>query len=384
MKILFVVVDGGGNIPPQLAVARALRSRGAQVHFLGHQGVRERVEASGFSFDAFPTGREFHPTMQRPLLRMVSDMAKVSMDRRLGRDAVEAAHRHDADVVVVDVLMTAGISELMAANIPTVVFVHFFYRALQAFAAGPVGWLLRLRGIAPLGAERRGALQIVSARADLDPMRGTPQVRHSGVVWQGIPSAARPTAVPQVLVSLSTCAFAGQRRMLQNILDAIEPLSVQATVTVGPAIDASGLRVPANVSMHDWLDHDEVLATASLVVSHGGHSTAMRALSFGVPLIVMPANTLIDQKRVGAALENLGAGILLRKHASARRIREAIGTVLGDTTYREKAGRLGDHIRQRDGAEVAADAINEFTRTGGSLAGVDRRPRAPSRKHCVE
>ena len=24
MKILFVIVDGGGNIPPQLAVARAL------------------------------------------------------------------------------------------------------------------------------------------------------------------------------------------------------------------------------------------------------------------------------------------------------------------------------------------------------------------------
>ena len=169
--------------------------------------------------------------------------------------------------------------------------------------------------------------------------------------------------VPRLLVSLSTCAFAGQRRMLQNILDAVEPLPVQATVTVGPAIDASGLRVPANSSTHSWLDHDDVLATASLVVGHGGHSTTMRALSFGVPVVVLPANTLIDQKRVGAALQNRGAGILLRKHASARRIRAVISTVLADATYRDAAARLGESIRQRDGAEVAADAISQFTKT---------------------
>ena len=43
MKALFVTVDGGGNIPPQLAVARILRNRGAEVRFLGHHGIRDRV-----------------------------------------------------------------------------------------------------------------------------------------------------------------------------------------------------------------------------------------------------------------------------------------------------------------------------------------------------
>lgn len=360
MKILFAVVDGGGNIPPQLAVARALRTRGAEVHFLGHQGVRDRVEAAGFSFEPFATGHHFDPTAQRPLLSLMSDFARVAMDQQLGRDVVEVAHRHCADAVVVDVLLTAGIPKVVASDLPTVVFVHCFYRAVQDLATGPIGWLLRLRGTAPLGVEHSGALQIVSARADLDTMRGTPPVRHVGVVWQGVPTAAAATPVPRLLVSLSTCAFAGQHRMLQNILDAIEPLPVQATVTVGPGIDGSGLRVPANASIHSWLDHDEVLATTSLVVGHGGHSTAMRALSFGVPLVVMPANTLIDQKRVGAALEDQGAGILLRKHAKARRIRAAISTVLSNPTYRETAARLGDQIRQRDGAEEAADLISQF------------------------
>jgi UDP:flavonoid glycosyltransferase YjiC (YdhE family) len=363
MKILFVVVDGGGNLPPQLAVARALRERGADVHFLGHQGVRERVQASGFSFDAFTIGTQFDATAQRPLLSMMSNMARVSMDRRLGREALEVAHRHHADVVVIDVLLTAGIYEVVAADIPTVVFVHFFYRGVQDLAASPIGWLLRLRGTPPLALPRCGPLHIVSACAKLDPVRGTPPIRHVGVVWQGIPKAATPLPVPRLLISLSTCAFAGQRRMLQKILDAIERLPVRATVTVGPAVDAAGLRVPANTSMHGWLDHDEVLATASLVVGHGGHSTTMRALSFGVPVIVMPANPLIDQKRVGAVLEKAGAGVLLGKHASVRRIRAAVSEVLHDPGYRAAAARIGDSIRQSDGAEVAADAISQFTKT---------------------
>ena len=290
-------------------------------------------------------------------------MAKVITDRRAGHDIIQAAHCHGADLVVIDMLLTAAIPEVVSADLPTVVFVHCFYRAVQDAAAGPLGWLLRLRGIPPLGAERNGAIQIVSARADLDPVRGTPPVRHVGVMWQGIPRAAQPQPVPQILVSLSTCAFAGQRRMLQNILDAIEPLPARATVTVGPAIDASGLRVPHNASIHDWLDHDQVLATASLVIGHGGHSTAMRALSFGVPLVIMPANALIDQKRVGVAVQKAGAGRLLPKRASVRRIRESVNVVLRDRTYREAAARIGEQIRQKDGAAVAADVISEFART---------------------
>jgi len=360
VKILFAIVDGGGNIPPQLAVARALRARGVEIVVFGHRGIRQRIEAAGLAFEPFTTGAHFDPTVRRSLAGIMTAFTRVAADRSLGQSVVAAARRHHADAVVVDMILAAGIPEIVDSGIPTVVFVHCFYRAVQDLAAGPVGWMLRLRGTDPLAAEHRGLLQVVSARADLDPMRGRPAVRHTGVVWQGTPKVAEQARVPRILVSLSTCAFAGQRRMLQNILDAIVPLAVEATVTVGPAIDAAGLRVPQNAAMHAWLDHDDVLPTASLVVGHGGHSTAMRALSFGVPQIVMPANPMIDQKGVGAALERVGAGILLRKHAGPKRIRAAIQAVLADSAYREAADRLGAQIRQRDGAQAAADAIGDF------------------------
>lgn len=360
MKLLFVIVDGGGNVPPQLGVARALQARGVAIQVLGHSGIRDRVEAAGLPFESFSRGADLDPTTRCSLIGSMALFIRVAADPELGRAAVEAARRHDVDAVVIDMLLVAGVPEVADAGIPTVVFVHCFYRALQDLAASPAGWTLRLRGANPYTAERRKLLQIVSACADLDPVRGEPPVRHTGVVWQGAPSAGAPAAVPRILVSLSTCAFAGQRGMLQNILDAVAPLPVEVTVTVGPGIDADGLRVPENASMHEWMDHDEVLATSSLLVGHGGHSTAMRALSFGVPQVVMPANPMIDQKGVGAALEKAGAGILLTKHARPKRIRAAIETVLGDAAYRTAAERLGADIRRRDGAEVAADAIVEY------------------------
>jgi UDP:flavonoid glycosyltransferase YjiC (YdhE family) len=360
--VLFALVDGGGNIPPQLFVAKALQARGVEIQVIGHRGIRDRVEAAGLPFETFSDGRHFEPTQRRSLAAIMTAFTRVAADRQFGDVVVEAARRHRVDAVVVDMVLTAALPKVVASGIPTVVFVHCFYRAVQDLAASPVGVMLRTRGIDPLGAEHSGVLQIVAARSDLDPMRGTPAVCHTGVVWQGTPRGPATTKVPRILVSLSTCAYAGQRQMMQNILDAIAPLPVEATVTVGPAIDAAGLRVPSNASMHSWLDHDEALATTSLVVGHGGHSTAMRALSFGVPTVVMPANPFIDQKRVGVALEQAGAGILLRKRARPQRIRAAVEKVLGDPSYRQAAARLGEDIRRRDGAQVAADAIGEYVR----------------------
>lgn len=357
MKILWAVVDGGGNVPPQLAVARALRSRGVDIRFIGHIGVRERVEADGFPFETFSTGRDFEPTTPRPLPVLMATFAREVTSRRLGPPIIDAYRRHGADAVVLDVLLTGAIAASLKAAIPTVVFVHCFYRAAQDMAAGPLGWFVRLRGMDPLAAEQAGALQIVAARTDLDPVRGAPPVVHTGVAWQGVPKPSVPATTPRILVSLSTCGFGGQRSMLQNILEALAALPVEVTVTAGASVGTAGLRVPENATLHAWLDHDEVLATASLVVGHGGHGTTMRALSFGVPLVTMPANPMIDQKGVGQAIERVGAGIALPKHAGVKRIRTAVERVLSDPGYREAADRFGADIRHQDGAQVAADAI---------------------------
>ena len=162
-----------------------------------------------------------------------------------------------------------------------------------------------------------------------------------------------------MLVSLSSVFFPGQKRVLQNVLDAVSGLPVRALVTTGGAVSAENLRVPANAELHSYLPHADVLPTVSLVVGHGGHATTMAALSRDVPIIVLPMARFMDQFKIGQALEKAGAGRLLPKRSSPARIRQAIEQVLGDDRYRLAASRLGAEIRQQDGASVAADAIAE-------------------------
>ena len=57
-RFLFVLWDGGGNVPPQLAVARRLVSRGHQVLVLAPRVLEERIAAAGCQFVAYQRAPE--------------------------------------------------------------------------------------------------------------------------------------------------------------------------------------------------------------------------------------------------------------------------------------------------------------------------------------
>ena len=58
---LFVLWAGGGNVPPQLALARRLVARGHRVQMLAPAVLRDVVEAAGYSTRAIPV----HPRARR-------------------------------------------------------------------------------------------------------------------------------------------------------------------------------------------------------------------------------------------------------------------------------------------------------------------------------
>jgi UDP:flavonoid glycosyltransferase YjiC (YdhE family) len=99
------------------------------------------------------------------------------------------------------------------------------------------------------------------------------------------------------------------------------------------------------------------MPTVSLVVGHGGHSTAMLALAHGLPLVMIPLFELVDQPIVAGAIQDAGAGIALAGQASTEEILAAIDRVLKGAEYRSAAVRIGRRIRERDGSQAAADLI---------------------------
>jgi UDP:flavonoid glycosyltransferase YjiC (YdhE family) len=357
MDALFVTVDGGGNLPPALGIAREIVRRGGTARFLGHEPQRPLIEQAGFGFTPVRDGRPYDAAAPRGTVSGLRELTAVFADRGIGADALRLARAEPTDVVIVDCLLLAALDTLVRAGLPTVSLVHTLWSFFEGEARGPVGALLRLRGLRMKAVLRSPALSLVTVRADFEPP-APPGVRHVGPVWQDPPAPAVPAAgAPRVLVSLSTTRFPGQDRTLQNILDAMGELEAEVIVTTGPTIDPATLRAPGNAVVLRHRDHGEVLPTTSLVIGHGGHSTTARALAHGIPLLILPMHPLMDQAAIGRAVERHGAGRMLPRSARADAIRAAAHELLGNGPQRTAAARLGADIRQHDGAVIAVDLL---------------------------
>jgi UDP:flavonoid glycosyltransferase YjiC (YdhE family) len=360
MRVLVVTWDGGGNLPPMLGIARALARRGDQVRVLGHEVQRAAIEQAGLSFTPFQRGRDYVSAEPRGTVQGVLGLAALFADRGIGADAAALLAEESAEMVLVDCLLWGAIDELANTGVPVVSVVHSIADFFDRNARGPLGMLARLRGTNPVAALDRAALTLVTTRSDFEPKEVSGvRERHTGFVWQEEPVRAVAQGRPQVLVSFSTTAFPGQSRALRHVLDALAPLDLDVVATTG-AVDPAALRAPSNARVLRHLDHAELLPTTSLVVGHGGHATTARALSAGIPVLVMPMHPLMDQPAVGRAVTRLNVGAMLPKSASTSRIRDAAEHLLTDGAIRKAAQEMGAQSRARDGAEFAAAALDEL------------------------
>ena len=355
-RVLFVTWDGGGNLPPALAIARELVRRGDRVRMLGHAIQKPAVEAAGLEFHAITTGRDYVSAQPRGTVDGVLGLVALFADRGIALDALELLKQEPADVIVVDCLLWGATRALIDTGLPVVSLVHSRADFFDRNARGPLGLLARLRGADPL-ASRDAALRLITTRSDFEPPRTD---AHTGFVWQGTPVAAAPQSTPEVLVSFSTTSFPGQAAALQRVLDALADEPVHVTVTSG-AVDPATLKAPSNARVVRSQDHAELLPHASLVIGHGGHATTARALADGIPVLILPMHPLMDQPAIGRAVESLGAGMSLPKSAKPSRIRDAVRRLLADETVRAAAQRIGAETRERDGAVVAADLIAKLS-----------------------
>ena len=150
------------------------------------------------------------------------------------------------------------------------------------------------------------------------------------------------------------------RRAYRNAIEALRDLPVEAVVTTGGFDLGDPAPAAPNVKIHGFVPHAEVLPGAALVIGHGGHSTTMKALSYGVPLLVMPLNPTADQGLIGDVVEGSGLGRRISARSDPGTIRRAAAELLQDPAIRERAQSTAARLRSAPpGAEVAADRILE-------------------------
>jgi glycosyltransferase (activator-dependent family) len=128
---------------------------------------------------------------------------------------------------------------------------------------------------------------------------------------------------------------------VQETLDAVADLDIELVLTLPPALRDRLDRIPGNTRVVPFAPLNAVLPTSAVLIHHGGAGTFFNALLFGMPqLMICKGAPDVVQRR--AYLDTMGAGISLAPdEASGEKVREALGRLLDDPSFR--AG--GDRIR---------------------------------------
>jgi UDP:flavonoid glycosyltransferase YjiC (YdhE family) len=375
-SILILTVDGSGNVPPALAIGAELARRGHAIRVLGHARQAPDVVAHGLEFVPYRHAFAWSGQQTRSSIKAALDFVRLVGDPGGAIDVREALRARPADALLVDAMIPGALRAALESGVPTAALMHTF---AKFFLARPMEAAGRLRGFSPRAQWAAARTLVVTDRA-LDPARDDP--RAATYSWTGVAerpplALAEPVPLaqgapkPLVLVSLSSVHIPAQQGMMQRILDGLAPLPVTIVVTTGPTIDPSALHVPKGATVHRHVPHHEVMPAASLVVGHGGHSTTVRALMHGLPLLILPADPRIDQGMVGGAVERAGAGLCLPRSSSPEAIRAAASRILTTEGFAREAAAAGARIRGANGIGTAADAIESLVgeRPQGASAG---------------
>lgn len=137
-----------------------------------------------------------------------------------------------------------------------------------------------------------------------------------------------------------------------SVKDAIRTTGLKAIVlTGGGALQES--TGDENVFFARELPHEWLFPKMSAVIHHGGAGTTGAVLRAGIPSVVIPFG--MDQPFWAKRIETLGLGLALpKKRFGAEALKQAISTVLTDTTMSDNARDMGLHIQAEDGATRAA------------------------------
>lgn len=357
-RILFVTWDGGGNVPPVLALAKRLRARGHAVQAMGSASLADRFAAEDVPYLAREPLAEWD---QSALAREV---------------LVEAG---SSDLVISDFMLPGALCGAEASYRRSVVLVHTLYAANLDGSGGllPMQMAATVDGTAAVRAELglrpvasfgelldRAATLLVTSPEELDvPLARRPSnVRYVGPALEGPGRDAgwRPPGVddgrPLVVVGLGTTPM-DEGPVLRRVLVAVADAPVRVVATVGDHLHPGDFTIPANVHLSRYVRHAAVLPWASAVVSHAGLGTVLAALTHGLPLVCLPLGR--EQPLAAAAVERVGAGVALDSAASPDVIRAAVVRAVDDLELRAGAARM-------------ALRIDELSTSGAAEAEIER------------
>lgn len=383
-KVVFFCIPAWGHTNPTLGVVRELVRRGHQVWYYSYEPFRAAIEDAGAHFvscDEFDAEQRLSPADGKRVATDLAFATKVLADTTLALD--EAVGRHmdqlRPDCIVADSMAVWGKAVALKTGIPfissTTTFA-FNRHSAKVMKQGP-GDLLKLllsmpkisrqvRRLRDRGYPVKSILDILQNDNDthtivytspgFQPCSDTFSDRYSfvGPILRSPHTPVEKQEPVRIYLSMGTV----NNDLLPLYLDCIQSLAKpgrELILSIGDQVPLSAFgTLPDNVRVFPRLDQIAVLAETDVFVTHCGMNSVSEALSFGVPLVLLPQTS--EQQGVAARAEALGAG-LRPETQSGLAIAAAVETLLSTPSFRENAAKIAADFRACPGACGAADKI---------------------------
>lgn len=405
-----------GHLNPQTVLARELQSRGHRVTFLQIPDLAEKIRSSGVDF--YPIGETIYRagTMEKTFINLGKlssiEALRYSLDfcvqmvEIICQDAPKAIGSLGIDALIVDQLEPVGETVAEAIDLPYITvscgqaihrradvppfYTPWMYRdTLPARIRNQLGYYFLDRGCQPLlqainSSRHRWNLAdyphiyASNARNRITqqptafefPIANPPENLHYvGPLRASSPNPAsfpydKLTGQPMIYASLGTV----QNRKLplfQRIAAACKDLDVQLVIAHGGGMSADEARsLPGTPLVVEYAPQPDILARASLTITHGGMNTILDSLTYGVPLVAIPIT--FEQPGNGARIRFLEVGEVFSlnktlNHKSISGLRSIVRRVLTEEKYRENARKIQQSIARSGGVKQAAEIIEKAT-----------------------
>lgn len=200
---MFVVWDGGENVPQPLALALRLVTRGHSVEVFGSRSLAGRFTAAGCRFTAFRRAADLGDAQGIAAEDQWETFVEILSGEGMARDILQVVEARRPDVAVVDCMLGSALAALEAAAVDAVLLVHVLH---QPWAEGWGSNIIHVNGareslgLAPFDAPSPLDF-IAAARATLVLLPAELDFA-ADVLPAGVRSSARSSTTSHILVRM--------------------------------------------------------------------------------------------------------------------------------------------------------------------------------------
>ena len=401
-----------GHLHPLSALGRELQQLGHQVTFLQMADLETKILAEGLDF--YPIGQSDHPLGSLP--ESIAQLGQLSglgalrftvkaiqkTTNMICRDAPQAIRAKGIEVLLVDQTEPAGatvadylglpyitICCAMAINrestVPPIFTPWSYQTALWARLRNQIGYSVFdfiTRPIQQVLQEYRQQWKLPPYKTSSDSFSRLAQISQQPPAFdfprQSLPSTFhyvgplrnpspqkvsfpydKLTGQPLIYTSLGTLQNT-KEQLFYQIAAACADLDVQLVLSHGGGMSEESARnLPGNPLVVSYAPQYELLAKASLTITHAGLNTVLDSLSHGVPLVAIPIT--YEQPAIAARLCWVGAGESISlQNLSITNLKASVEKVLKKQCYRNNAAKIKLSIEQAGGVKRATDIIQSL------------------------